>query len=74
MKTQARIMGIVARLAEKQALIRPDQSLFESGLADSSTLGDLVSALEVNLPSKFRLLISRRANPIPLLASDLPES
>jgi acyl carrier protein len=53
MNTQAKITAIVTRLAEKQADILPDQSLFESGLVDSFTLVDLVSALEIEFAIKI---------------------
>jgi acyl carrier protein len=53
MDTQAKITAIVARLAERQADILPDQSLFESGLVDSFTLVDLISALESEFAIKI---------------------
>ena len=53
MDTQTRIRAIIIRLAEKQADILPDQSLFESGLVDSFTLVDLVSALESEFSIKI---------------------
>ena len=41
-----RIVDIVRRVAGKPVQFAPDESLFESGLLDSFTLPDLVTALE----------------------------
>jgi acyl carrier protein len=46
MDQQNRIVDIVRRVAGKPVQFAPDESLFESGLLDSFTLPDLVTALE----------------------------
>jgi acyl carrier protein len=46
MDQQARILNIVRQVAAKPVNPAPDESLFESGLLDSFSLTDLVSALE----------------------------
>jgi acyl carrier protein len=46
MDQQSRIVDIVRRVAGKPVDFAPDESLFESGLLDSFTLPDLVTALE----------------------------
>jgi acyl carrier protein len=46
MDTQTKIVTIIRRLAGKPIDPAPDESLFESGLLDSFTLSDLVTALE----------------------------
>jgi len=46
MDQQRRIVDIVRRVAGKPVDFTPDESLFESGLLDSFTLPDLVTALE----------------------------
>jgi len=46
MDQQSRIVDIVRRVAGKPVQFAPDESLFESGLLDSFTLADLVTALE----------------------------
>jgi len=46
MDQQARILNIVRQVAGKPVNPAPDESLFESGLLDSFSLTDLVSALE----------------------------
>ena len=46
MITQTQIAEIVRRVAGKPVDPSPEESLFESGLLDSFTLTDLVSALE----------------------------
>jgi len=46
MDQQHRIVDIVRRGAGKPVQFAPDDSLFESGLLDSFTLPDLVTALE----------------------------
>jgi acyl carrier protein len=43
---QAKILEIVRRVAAKPMDPAPDESLFESGMLDSFSLTDLVSALE----------------------------
>jgi acyl carrier protein len=53
MDQQTRIVDIVRRVAGKPVQFAPGESLFESGLLDSFTLPDLVSALE----SEFSLRI-----------------
>jgi acyl carrier protein len=53
MDQQSRIVDIVRRVAGKPVQFAPDESLFESGLLDSFTLTDLVTALE----SEFSLRI-----------------
>jgi len=46
MDQQARVLNIVRQVAGKPVNPAPDESLFESGLLDSFSLTDLVSALE----------------------------
>ena len=46
MDQQRRIVDIVRRVAGKPVQFAPDESLFDSGLLDSFTLTDLVTALE----------------------------
>ncbi|MBZ5617133.1 MAG: acyl carrier protein [Acidobacteriia bacterium] len=46
MDKRTKIVSILQRLAEKPIDPAPDESLFESGLLDSFTLTDLVTALE----------------------------
>jgi acyl carrier protein len=46
MDKRTKIVSILRRLAEKPIDPAPDESLFESGLLDSFTLTDLVTALE----------------------------
>jgi acyl carrier protein len=46
MDQQARILNIVRQVAGKPVNPAPEESLFESGLLDSFSLTDLVSALE----------------------------
>jgi acyl carrier protein len=53
MNTQARIIEIVKKVAEKPIDPAPDESLFESGALDSFTLTDLVSALEKEFSVKI---------------------
>jgi acyl carrier protein len=43
---QSKIIAIVCRIAAKPVKPAPDESLFESGMLDSFSLTDLVSALE----------------------------
>jgi len=53
MDQQSRIVDVIRRVAGKPVEFAPDESLFESGLLDSFTLPDLVTALE----SEFALRI-----------------
>jgi acyl carrier protein len=53
MDQQARILNIVRQVAGKPVSPAPDESLFESGLLDSFTLTDLVSAIE----AEFRIAV-----------------
>ena len=46
MDQRARILNIVRQVAGKPVDPAPEESLFESGLLDSFSLTDLVSALE----------------------------
>lgn len=46
MDKRTKIVAILRRLAEKPIDPAPGESLFESGLLDSFTLSDLVTALE----------------------------
>jgi acyl carrier protein len=46
MDKRTKILAIIRRLAGKPIDPAPDESLFESGLLDSFTLSDLVTALE----------------------------
>jgi acyl carrier protein len=46
MDKQSKITEIICRVAGKPISPKPDESLFESGLLDSFTLTDMVSALE----------------------------
>jgi acyl carrier protein len=46
MNKQSKITEIIRRVAGKPISPKPDESLFESGLLDSFTLTDMVSALE----------------------------
>ena len=46
MDKRTKIVAILRHLAEKPIDPAPDDSLFESGLLDSFTLSDLVTALE----------------------------
>jgi acyl carrier protein len=46
MDQQSKIVDIVRRIAGKPVNPAPEDSLFESGLLDSFTLTDLVTALE----------------------------
>jgi acyl carrier protein len=46
MDKRTKIVAIIRRLAGKPIDPAPDESLFESGLLDSFTLSDLVTALE----------------------------
>jgi acyl carrier protein len=53
MDTQAKILAIVSRAAGKPVTAAPDESLFQSGVLDSFTLADLVSALEQEFAVKI---------------------
>jgi acyl carrier protein len=46
MDQQARILNVVRQVAGKPVNPAPEESLFESGLLDSFSLTELVSALE----------------------------
>ena len=46
MDRQTKIAGIIQRVSGKPVEASPEESLFESGLLDSFTLTDLVTALE----------------------------
>lgn len=46
MDNQDRILAIIRQVAGKPISPSPDESLFESGLLDSFTLTDMVTALE----------------------------
>ena len=46
MDQRTKIIAIIRKLAGKPIDASPDESLFESGLLDSFTLSDLVTALE----------------------------
>lgn len=46
MDNRTKIVAIIQRVAGKPVDPSPDESLFESGLLDSFTLTDLVTALE----------------------------
>jgi acyl carrier protein len=46
MDKRTKIIAIIQRLAAKPITPSPEESLFESGLLDSFTLSDLVTALE----------------------------
>ena len=43
---QARIVGILQKVAKQPVKVAPDDSLFDSGLLDSFALPDMVSAIE----------------------------
>ena len=53
MTTRERIVAVVQKVAQKPLPPDPEESLFESGLLDSFTLPELVTALE----SEFALRI-----------------
>ena len=53
MDQQSKIVEIVKKVAGKSVSPSPDESLFESGLLDSFSLPDLVSALE----SEFKISV-----------------
>jgi acyl carrier protein len=46
MDKQSKIIEIIGRVAGQKIAPAPDESLFESGLLDSFTLTDMVTALE----------------------------
>jgi acyl carrier protein len=68
---QSKILEIVRRVAAKPVDPAPDESLFESGMLDSFSLTDLVSALEAEFsirvpdadltPRKFDSLVRIQA-------------
>jgi acyl carrier protein len=53
MEQQARILNIVRQVAGKPVNPAADESLFESGLLDSFSLTDLVSAIE----AEFKIVV-----------------
>jgi acyl carrier protein len=53
MHTQTKIIEIVKQVAGKPVDPAPEESLFESGVLDSFTLADLVSALEAEFSVKI---------------------
>jgi acyl carrier protein len=53
MDTQTKIIEIVKQVAGKPLEVSPDESLFESGILDSFTLADLVTALEKEFSLKI---------------------
>lgn len=53
MDTQTKIVEIVRQVSGKPIDPAPDESLFESGVLDSFTLADLVSALETEFSLKI---------------------
>ena len=46
MTNQERVLAVVRKVAQKPIPSDPEESLFESGVLDSFTLPDMVSALE----------------------------
>jgi acyl carrier protein len=50
---QGKIVAIVRRIAAKPVNPAPDESLFESGMLDSFSLTDLVSALETEFSMRI---------------------
>src|ERR1700691_1010598 len=68
---QSKILEIVRRVAAKAVDPAPDESLFESGMLDSFSLTDLVSALEAEFsirvpdadltPRKFESIVRIQA-------------
>jgi acyl carrier protein len=56
MENQTRIVELIQTVAGKPVSPSPDESLFESGLLDSFTLPDLVTAIE----SEFGIRIPDR--------------
>jgi len=53
MDTQTKIIDVVKQVAGKPIDVSPDESLFESGILDSFTLADLVTALEKEFSVKI---------------------
>jgi acyl carrier protein len=53
MDTQTRIIEIVKQVSGKPINPTPEESLFESGVLDSFTLADVVSALEKEFSLKI---------------------
>ena len=53
MDKRTKIIAIIQRLAGKPIYPGSDESLFESGLLDSFTLSDLVTALETEFAIKI---------------------
>ena len=52
MDTQSKIVAIIRQVAGKAVNPSPEESLFESGLLDSFTLADMVTALETEFAIK----------------------
>lgn len=50
---RSKIVAIVRRVAAKPVNPAPDESLFESGMLDSFSLTDLVSALETEFSMRI---------------------
>jgi hypothetical protein len=57
MDTREKILGIIRQVGKPGANPEADESLFDSGLLDSFALPDVVSALEKNSRSKYRIPI-----------------
>jgi len=53
MDRQQKILELVSQVAGKPVNAAPDESLFDSGVLDSFTLADLVSALEKEFTVKI---------------------
>ena len=53
MDKQTKILAIIRRVADKPVDPAPEESLFESGLLDSFSLADLVTALESEFAVKI---------------------
>jgi len=53
MDQRPKIVAIIERVAGKPVKAAPDESLFQSGILDSFTLADLVSALEKEFAVKI---------------------
>jgi acyl carrier protein len=46
MDTQEKIRGIIAKIAKREVVLGPDESLFDSGVLDSFALIDMVALIE----------------------------
>jgi len=53
MDTQTKIIELVKQVAGKPLDVSPNESLFDSGILDSFTLADLVTALEKEFSVKI---------------------